>query len=190
MKKLTAILMAILVCLSLTACGEPKITETAATEQEKQTVIDAAIKFVDSDVFINGQKIYADNSGKETELPVFTKAYTLKCDDVEGYSVDLVLCCVDVWLANDNIAWNKIEFIIDNKTGEMYDGMTYMERKNNFTGTINSYEDVMVMFLNSGILYEEKNSGNFWSEQEICTRFTKDDMKEITLAVTEHINNK
>ena len=72
----------------------------------------------------------------------------------------------------------------------MYDGMSYMDRKNNFTGTINSYEDIMVMFLNSGILYEEKNSGNFWSENEISTRFTKDDMKEITLAVTEHINNK
>lgn len=190
MKKLITLFTTIIICLSLTACSEPKITEKAATEQEKQAVIDAAIKFVDSDVFTTGQKLYEDISGNKSESPVFTKAYTLKCDDIEGYSVDLVLCCVDVWLSHDDAAYDRTEFIVDNSTGEMYDGLTYSEKKHNFTGTINSYEDVMVFLLNSGVLYEEKNTGMFWSKNETCTRFTKDDLKEITASITEYINNK
>lgn len=190
MKKIISFIMASLLCFSLTACSEPKITETPATETEKATVLNAAIKFVDSDAFINGRDLYEQISQKKSELPVFTKAYTLKCDDVEGYSVDLVLCNVDVWLSTNDAAYDKIQFIVDNTTGEMYDSMTYSERKHNFTGTITSYEDVMILFLNSGILSEEKNTGYFWSEYEICTRFTTEDMAEITQAVTEHINNK
>ena len=190
MKKFVSLFMAAVLCLGLVACGDKKIDTVKATDSEKQTVINAAVKFFESDVFVKGAALHEELSGEAAELPELLSAYTLKYDDVEGYNVDLVLCNVKVWVTMEKngeyIAFDKVQFIVDNKTGTVYDSVNYEDAKNNFNGTISSEEDVMIMFLNHGILYEG-GDGYFWCDAETSTRFKGSDLKEINKAVLEAI---
>ena len=189
-KKFISLFMAAVLCLGLVACGGNKIETVQATDSEKQTVINAAVKFFESDAFVNGAALHAELSGEAAEAPELLSAYTLKHDDVEGYSVDLVLCNVKAWITVEHngeyVAFDKVQFIVDNKTGTVYDSVSCEDAKNNFNGTISSEEDVMVMFLNSGVLLEGGDD-RLWSENETSTRFKGSDLKEINKAVLEAI---
>ena len=125
MKKVLSVFMAAVLCLSFVACGEPKIEKTAATDSEKQVVIDAAVKFFKGETYTNGAALFENLTGNTPKSPEFVAAYTLKCEDVEGFSVDYVLCNVKAeiaWEAKDGTVSNdKILFIVDNKTGTVYD---------------------------------------------------------------------
>ena len=57
MKKLLSLFLAAALCLSFAGCGEAKIEKTSATDSEKQTVIDAAVKFFESETYTNGATV-------------------------------------------------------------------------------------------------------------------------------------
>lgn len=181
-----------MLCLSFAACSnEPKIEKTAATDSEKQLVITAATNFFTGSTYTDGVKLYEETFAQTPAAPEFAAAYTLKCDDVGGYAVDLVLCNVKAeiaWESNgETVSNDRILFVADNKTGKIYDTITYEQETLNFDGTITSEEDAMIMLLNSGILNEGGTSGYFWTETETSTCFTGTDLKQIQKAVDEAI---
>ena len=82
------------------------------------------------------------------------------------------------------VGFDTIQVIIDTKTGTAYDSLSYNDARNNFTGEIKSYEDGIIMFLNSGVLMAGNNE-YLWSETETSTRFTKDNIKSINNALSK-----
>ena len=99
-----------------------------------------------------------------------------------GQSYDLILFNIKAWITYEEnggyVANDQIQVIIDNKTKPAYDSVTLREKCNNFRGNINSYEDGIVMFLNSGVL-SSGNNDYLWSDSETSTRFTKANIKTI-----------
>lgn len=188
MKKFMAVVLSTALCLCFTACGsEPKIEKTEASDSEKQLVIAAATNFFTGSTYTDGAKLYQDTFDSEPSAPEMFAAYTLKCDDVEGFAVDLVLCNVKAEIAyvsnGETVGNDRILFIADNKTGNIYDSITYEQETLNFDGTISDEEDVMIMLLNSGILHEGSSNGYFWGEAEQSTCFKGSDLKEIQTAL-------
>ncbi|MBE6878271.1 MAG: hypothetical protein E7488_03780 [Ruminococcaceae bacterium] len=189
MKKFISILMAAALCLSLAACGgEPTIEKTAASDSEKQAVIDASKKFFESETYTNGIALYEETFGEKPALPQFVAAYTLKCDDVEGFAVDYVLCNVKAGIAwtasNGEVMSNDvILFIVDNKTGTVYDTISCDAQLAEFDFVLETEEDIALSFLCSGILHEGSSDGYFWGETETTTRFIASDLKEIQKTV-------
>lgn len=193
MKKFISLVMAATLCLSLAACGssEPKIEKTSATDSEKQIVIDAAVKFFESDTYKNGAALYEEITTEAPKGPEFVAAYTLKCDDVEGFAVDYVLCNVKAdiaWESNGSTVSNDmILFIVDNKTGKVYDTVSYDATLAEFDYVMDDEESVALCLLCSGILHEGSNEGYFWGESETSTCFKGSDLKEINNAVLAEI---
>ena len=188
MKKFISVFMAAVLCISLAACGgEPTIEKTAATDSEKQVVIDAAKKFFEGATYTDGIALYEETFGEKPASPEFVAAYTLKCDDVEGFSVDYVLCNVKAgiaWESNGEVVSNDvILFIVDNKSGKVYDTISCDAQLAEFDFVIETEEDVALTFLCSGILHEGSGDGYFWGETETSTRFIASDLKEIQKAV-------
>lgn len=190
MKKIMAVVMSAVLCLCFAACGsEPKIEKAEASDSEKQVVIDAAVKFFTSDTYTNGAQLFKDLTTKEPSAPKFVAAYTLKCDDVEGFSVDYVLCNVKAeiaWESNGSTVSNDvILFIVDNKTGKVYDTISYDATLAEFDYIMDDEESVALCLLMSGILQEGSSNGYFWGESEQSTCFKGSDLKEIQKALDE-----
>jgi len=187
MKKFFALMLVLVMALSLSACGsEPKVETVDPTDTEKQVVIDALKKFFDSDTYKNAVSLYETASGNTAETPELLNVFTLKHDDVYGYAVDLVLANVKTWCAveenGETMIFDKVQFIVDNKTGNVYESMTRQEWLNNFTGNVTCEEDAIVMFLNSGVLMEGGDDW-LWSENETSTRYSGTGLEDIAAAV-------
>ena len=187
MKKIFTIALCILICLSSSACSK-KIEEQNASNEELNTVINAVQTYLNSDEFKAHTELFESTFGQEAKQPEVKIAFTFKYDDVEGFAYDLILLNIQTDVAlNDNgeiIGFDAIQVIIDNKDHKAYDSLTYNTERVNFTGEINTYEDGIIGFLNSGILLDGGNA-YLWCENETSTRFTKDNIKEINAALSK-----
>lgn len=187
-----AVVLSAVLCLCFAACGsEPKIEKTEASDSEKQIVIDAAVKFFESETYTDGASLFEELTGNAPKSPEFVAAYTLKCDDVEGFAVDYVLCNVKAEIAWESsvgtVSNDIILFVVDNKTGNVYDTVSCDAKLTEFDYVMDDEESVALSFLCSGILHEGSSSGYFWSETEQSTCFKGSDLKEIQKAVDEAI---
>lgn len=185
MKKLLILYFSLL--LLCTGCSK-KIESVDATDNQLNAVITAAETYVNSDQFKNYVELFETTYVQEAEKPEVTVAFTFQSDDVEGFAYDLILFNMKADVAYDDhgeiVGFDTIQVIIDTKTGTAYDSLSYNEARNNFTGEIKSYEDGIIMFLNSGVLMAGNNE-YLWSETETSTRFTKDNIKSINNALSK-----
>lgn len=185
MKKILVMCCAFLLALSFAGC-EKKIETTDATDTQKNSVIEAAKTFYASDAFKGYVELFETTFAQEANQPEIQVAFTFQHDDVQGFAYDLILFNIkaDVAQMNNNevIGYDAIQVIIDTKSGIAYDSLTYSEECLNFNGQFKTYEDGFYNFLNSGVLMTG-NDDYLWADNEISTRFTKADIKEINDAL-------
>lgn len=188
MKKLLSVILAAALCLSFTACGGTKINAVAATDTEKQAVIDAATEFFTGEAYITASTLYEELTTEKAAKPEILAAYTVKCDDVDGFAVDLILCRTKA-----NIAWTSftgdgcihdtVLFIKDNNTGKIYDSFTHDEIIYNNLQPYETAEEAVLAFFDTPMLHDGRDDAFFWSETEQSTAFKGSDLKEIQKAV-------
>lgn len=182
MKKILSLLLVAVMCLGFAACGGKKVDVTDASDEQLQAVIDAAQTYFNSKQFKEYVELFESTYGQDAKKPEIVVAFTFKYDDVMGQAYNLILFNIKADAAVDAdgeiFGYDSIQVIIDNKTGTAYDSITYREECLNFDGNIETYEDGIIGFLNSGVLYEGSDD-YLYSEMEISTRFTKDNIKEI-----------
>lgn len=187
MKKLCILLISCFLFFTVSAC-QKKVEESDATDAELNTVIEAAQAYLNSDQFNDHVYLFENTYQKEAKSPEITVAFTFNYDDVEGLTYDLILFNINADVAvMDNgeiVGFDSIQVIVDKTTGTAYDSLTYLQERNNFDGTIKTYEDGIFGFLNSGTLINGNND-YLWSELETSTRFTKNNIKQINAALTK-----
>ena len=185
MKKLFILCFTLL--LLCTGCSK-KIEDVDANDDQLNAVITVAETYLNSDGFKEYVNLYESVSGNKAKTPEITVAFTFQHDDVEGFAYDLILFNIKADVAYDDhgqiVGYDSIQVIIDTKTKTAYDSLTYNDARNNFTGEIKSFEDGILLFLNSGVLMEGGND-YLWSENETSTRFTKANIKEINKALSK-----
>lgn len=186
MKKLLSFLLAVVMCWCLVSCGEKKVEVIDASNEQMQAVIDAAQAYFESEQFKGYVELFENTYGQDAKQPEVVVAFTFKYDDVMGQAYDLILFNIKLDAAVDTggeiIGYDSVQVIIDNITGTVYDSIVYREECLEFDGNIETYEDGIFGFLNSGVLYEGSDD-YLYSEMEISTRFTKDNIKQINKAL-------
>lgn len=181
MKKFLLLGLSLIMCVSLAACSK-KVEEQNASFDQLNAVITAAQNYLNSDEFQGHVSLFEATFGQEAKQPEITVAFTFEHDDVMGFAYNLILFNIKADTALDEngevSGFDTIQVIIDTKDNKAYDSLTYNEARNNFDGEISTYEDGIIGFLNSGVLTSGNNDW-LWSENEISTRFTKDNIKTI-----------
>lgn len=184
MKKLFILCVTLL--LLCTGCSK-KIESVDANDDQLNAVIAAAETYLNSDEFKGYVDLFETTYGQDAKKPEVTVAFTFQHDDVEGFAYDLILFNIKADVAFDDhgeiVGFDSIQVIIDTETGVAYDSLSYNDARNNFTGEIKSYEDGIIMFLNSGVLMTG-NDDYLWAENETSTRFTKNNIKAINNALS------
>lgn len=184
MKKL--VILCVTLLLLCTGCSK-KIESVDANDDQLNAVIAAAETYLNSDEFKGYVDLFETTYGQDAKKPEVTVAFTFQHDDVEGFAYDLILFNIKADVAFDDhgeiVGFDSIQVIIDTETGVAYDSLSYNDARNNFTGEIKSYEDGIIMFLNSGVLMTG-NDDYLWAENETSTRFTKNNIKAINNALS------
>ncbi|MBR5290360.1 MAG: hypothetical protein IKU28_05135 [Erysipelotrichaceae bacterium] len=185
MKKLLILCFTLL--LLCTGCSK-KIESVDASDDQLNAVMNAAETYLNSDEFKGYVELFETTFGQDAKKPEVTVAFTFQHDDVEGFAYNLILFNIKADVAYDDhgeiVGFDAIQVIIDTETGVAYDSLSYNDARNNFTGEIKSYEDGIIMFLNSGVLMTG-NDDYLWAEHETSTRFTKDNIKTINNALSK-----
>jgi hypothetical protein len=181
MKKVIAMVLAAVLCVSMVACGAPKIEEKPASDGEKQLVIDSAKTALFSEEFQGYVKYFEDMTGSDSGNPEILNVFTFKHPDVEGMAMNLVLFNVKYNVGVEECAFDTVQFVVDQETGEVYDSVTY--RNEQYTGELKDKHDAMIMFLHSGVLMDKNSNDYLWADNEESTRFTDADLKEINAAI-------
>ena len=187
MKRALSIFLTAVLCLSFAGCGT-KLEAVAATDTEKQAVIDAAVEFFTGEAYITASTHYEEITGETAVKPEILAAYTVKCDDVDGFAVDLVLCRTKADIAwtsftGDGCIYDTILFIKDNNSGKIYDSFTYDEIIYNNIMPFETAEEAVLAFFNTPMLRQGRDDAFFWSETEQSTAFKGSDLKEINKAL-------
>ena len=179
MKRIMSFVLAIFMVLSMMACGG-KVEAVDATDEQKQAVIQAAKACLNSEEFVSRVKVYENSTGETAKKPEITVAYTFQCD-VEGFNMDLILFEVKAMylVEEENAVFDRVQFVVDNKSGKIYDSATYQQQMNNFDGVIDSEEKAIIMLMNINF----STNSYLWSETETSTKFTGKDLKEINAAI-------
>lgn len=181
MKKFIILVLVALFTFSMFGCSK-KVEESDASDAQLQAVITAAQNYLDSEEFKGYVERFETVFDKKSNAPEIVHAFTFQCDDVNGFALDLILFTIKADVSfeknGESHTYDSFQVIIDTKDNQAYDSLKYVEERNNFDGTINTYEDAIIGFLNSGVL-SSGNNDYFWSELETSTRFTKDNIKTI-----------
>ena len=102
MKKIISLILITIMSLNLVACGgDVKVQK--ASDEEKQAVIIAAQKCLDSDEFKSAVELYETTFETESNTPEIINALTFKYDDYEGMAVDFILFNVKVIVASSSL---------------------------------------------------------------------------------------
>lgn len=171
MKKMISLLLTLVLCFGLVACGEKTLGEEVKggmTDEHVTMVADAVKAYMETDSF----KALADM----TECSgVASAMYYQAVGGVEEHNVQLLL----VELAMDaDITGSARTLVIDLRDGVCYDDQTL--GMNNYTGEDATYEDVMRMAFGgffSFLTFDDAVC--VMTEMEVRTPATKDQIKEI-----------
>ncbi|MDO4974166.1 MAG: hypothetical protein Q4E38_08160 [Eubacteriales bacterium] len=191
MKKTLALLLALVMVLSLCACGQKAsennapVTEDNKLTAEQQIVVDAVKSQIHSDTFAAWQNLAKDFKGSEPKAPEVTAVYHYAIDDFEGEKMD----CFLVNISADVAYWMNEEAQqgIMNESYQIFvsaDGKTVMDSisvdAGNFNGDTSTPEGratyLLWMF---GSMMNGSYEGNFINDRETVTKWTADEIAVI-----------
>jgi|GEM_PF-3373141 len=187
MKKIISLILAAIMSLNLVACGGD-VKTVKASDEEKQAVITAAQKCLDSDEFKSAVELYESTFETEANTPEIINALTFKYDNYEGMAVDFILFNVkaDVGTVINEVfsGYDAIQFVVDRTTGTVYNSLTLQQKVLSMPIPILTTEDAAAMVMCSRTL-RDNTSDWVYSEMEESTRFTSSDIKEINAAINK-----
>ena len=175
MKKYIALLLALVLCFGLAACGEQTLGEEVSggmTEEHVAMVTEAVKAYMDTD---NYQELEAMTEGNGVASAIYYQADGA----VEGIDLELVL----IELAMDmDIVGSAGTLVIDLRDGTCYDEQAL--DMNNYMGQMESYEDLMKMTYGgfySWLRYDDAKC--IMTEMEVRTPATKAQIETINAAL-------
>ena len=191
MKKTLALFVAIVMVLSLCACGQKAsennapVTEDNKLTAEQQIVVDAVKSQIHSDTFAAWQSLAKNFKGSEPKTPEVTAVYHYSIDDFEGEKME----CYLVNVSADIGYWHNEE-AQQGSLVESYqifvsaDGKTVMDSisvdAGNFNGDTSTSEGratyLLWMF---GNMMDGSYEGYFCNDGETVTKWTADEIAVI-----------
>ena len=147
MKKIIALLMAVVLCFAFCACGgvnedmEIEIDENMA---EEDVVIAAMKAFVTGDLYDALVASYEEKTGTAGREFTVTRATEYNIPDLEGKAYHLMMmnADADVYSEPDNCFFDRVILMVDMETGKVYDNY-YCLNVGSYMGQMETEEDVL-----------------------------------------------
>ena len=190
MKKWLALLLAVVMVFSLSACGEKGTESTPAAEgsaltAEQQMIVDAVSAQIQSETFAQWQQLAEQFKGSAPKAPEVTAVTHYEIGDFEGEKMDCYLVNISA-----DIAWWDNEEAQQGSLVERYqlyvssDGKTVMDSvttdAGNFNGDTSSPEGratyLLCMF---GNMMGGNYQGNFLNDSDTITEWSADELAVI-----------
>lgn len=190
MKKWLALLLAVVMVFSLSACGEKGTESTPAAEgsaltAEQQMIVDAVSAQIQSETFAQWQQLAEQFKGSAPKAPEVTSVLHYEIGDFEGEKMECYLVNISA-----DIAWWDNEEAQQGSLVERYqlyvssDGKTVMDSvtsdAGNFNGDTSTPEGratcLLWMF---GNMMAGNFQGNFLNDSETITEWSADELAVI-----------
>ena len=175
MKKYIALLLALVLCVSLCACGTKKLGEEVKggmTDEHVGIVTEVVKEYMETD---NYKALAERTECKGVKSAIYYQAEFA----VEGINLELILVELDMDM---DIAGSACTLVIDLRDGVCYDEQAL--DMGNYMGQMESYEDLMKMAYGgffSWLKFDDVPA--IMTEMEVRTPATKDQIKTINAAL-------
>lgn len=188
MKKTLAFLAALVMVLSLCACGSGKGSETTAagTESkftaEQQIVVDAVHTQLESDQFAQWQKLAKEFSGNDPKAPEVTSVVRYEIEDFDGSPMDcyLVNISADVayWVneaAQQGAMLDQFQLFISSDGKTVTDSITTDACNGTEDTTTDEGRAIYLLWI-FGNRMSGDYEGSFLNDSETVTEWTADEI--------------
>ncbi len=190
MKKLIALLLAAIMCLSLAACGSKKGENTVEDiEINGKTVsitdflIEHLREYTSTEEFASREKLYADTFGAPEKPFTVTRAIELKVDGLgqSNMSIHYLLVKADwQYTTEDSFTANNILIIVNYDTGEVYDQFMAQE---SWLEDSESMDYWNYMMLNGPLSGDGYDGGVIVVDSETRTELSEGEITKINEAI-------
>ena len=190
MKKLIALLLAAVLCLSLAACGSKKdesAVENIEINGEKVSITDFLIErlkeYTSTEEFADREKRFADTFGAPDKPFTVTRAIELKADGLEksNLSIHYLLVKADwQYATDDDFSDNNILIVVNYDTGEVLDQFMAEE---SWLEDSESTDYWNYMMLNGPLVGSGYDSGAIVTDSETRTELSESKIAKINEAI-------
>lgn len=190
MKKLIALLLAAVLCLSLAACGSKKdesAVENIEINGEEVSITDFLIErlkeYTSTEEFADREKRFADTFGAPDKPFTVTRAIELKADGLEksNLSIHYLLVKADwQYATDDDFSDNNILIVVNYDTGEVLDQFMAEE---SWLEDSESTDYWNYMMLNGPLVGSGYDSGAIVTDSETRTELSESKIAKINEAI-------
>ena len=190
MKKLIALLLAAVLCLSLAACGSKKgesAVENIEINGEKVSITDFLIErlkeYTSTEEFADREKRFADTFGAPDKPFTVTRAIELKADGLgeSNLSIHYLLVKADwQYATDDDFSDNNILIVVNYDTGEVLDQFMAEE---SWLEDSESTDYWNYMMLNGPLVGSGYDGGAIVTDSETRTELPESEIAKINEAI-------
>ena len=190
MKKLIALLLAAVMCLSLAACGSKKdesAVENIEINGEKVSITDFLIErlkeYTSTEEFADREKRFADTFGAPDKPFTVTRAIELKADGLgkSNLSIHYLLVKADwQYATDDDFSDNNILIVVNYDTGEVLDQFMAEE---SWLEDSESTDYWNYMMLNGPLVGSGYDGGAIVTDSETRTELPESEIAKINEAI-------
>ena len=190
MKKLIALLLAAVLCLSLAACGSKKdesAVENIEINGEEVSITDFLIErlkeYTSTEEFADREKRFADTFGAPDKPFTVTRAIELKADGLEksNLSIHYLLVKADwQYATDDDFSDNNILIVVNYDTGEVLDQFMAEESWLEDSESTDYWNYIM---LNGSLVGSGYDGGAIVTDSETRTELPESEIAKINEAI-------
>ena len=190
MKKLIALLLAAIMCLTLAACGSKKdesAVENIEINGEKVSITDFLIErlkeYTSTEEFADREKRFADTFGAPDKPFTVTRAIELKADELEksNLSIHYLLVKADwQYATDDDFSDNNILIVVNYDTGEVLDQFMAEESWLEDSESADYWNYIM---LNGPLVGSGYDGGAIVTDSETRTELSESEIAKINEAI-------
>ena len=192
MKRLSALLLALLMALSLCACGgkndanAPSAAPIVVDGKEtsvKEFLIDHLSEYIQSDAYLQREKDFEGIFGDARDFAV-TRVIEISADNLgeNSLSVHFLAVKADCDFAVDGGSYDNILLIVDYTDGNVYDEFMVDDSWQNKNG---SMEQQIWYMLHSALVGSGYDGGTIIVDSETRTELSESDIAEINQALSK-----
>ena len=188
MKKLIALLLAAVLCLSLAACGVKNDAPTDIVVDGKETsvkdfLIEHLSEYIQSDAYLKREKDFEDIFGEARDFNV-TRVIEISADGLGENSISVHFLAVkaDCDWAVDGNGYGDILLVADYNSGTIYDEFMVDDSWQNDNG---SMEQHIWYMLHGALMGSGYEGGTIIVDSETRTELSESDIAEINQALNK-----
>lgn len=188
MKKLFVLLTAILMCLSLIACGSKPVQSQIENLEEKsntELAVEAVNTLLSSDAYKEKNGAFEEATASESRAPEVTYVMEYQNEDFDGFDLHLLLIDLRVDFAADDGFYDRTTLVVDLSNGSWCDEIRsdFAKWQKSFGGVCEKIEDCYFIFLQPTFIEAGRSGSVFWSENESYSVLNDEELAQINTAL-------